>query len=69
LGGRSIIINGINTIQYIITTAEVVLIKLIFNVRDFYYQLDYIIPKSIYEENLKSIESSIGSILNNKEAK
>jgi len=62
-------INGINTIQYIVTTTEVVLIKLIFNVRDFYYQLDYIIPKSIYEENLKSIESSIGSILNNKEAK
>jgi hypothetical protein len=62
-------INGINTIQYIITTTEVVLIKLIFNVRDFYYQLDYIIPIYIYEEKLKSIESSIGSVLKNKEGK
>jgi len=62
-------INGINTIQYIITTTEVVLIKLIFHVRDFYYQLDYIIPISIYEEKLKSIESSIGSIHKKKEFK
>jgi len=62
-------INGINTIQYIITTTEVVLIKLILHVRDFYYQLDCVIPISIYEEKLKSIESSIGSIVDNKEAK
>lgn len=62
-------INGINTIQYIITTTEVVLIKLIFHVRDFYYQLDWISPVSIYEEKLESIESSIGSILDTKEVK
>ncbi len=55
-------INGIKTIQYIITTEEVVLIKLILNIRGFYYQLDYISPLSIYKEKLKSIESSIGSI-------
>ena len=60
-------INGIKTIQYIITTPEIVLIKLIFNLKGFYYQLDYIIPLSIYEENLRSIESSIGSIFEIKE--
>ena len=60
-------INGIKTIQYIITTPEFVLIKLIFYLKGFYYQLDYIIPFSIYEENLRSIESSIGSIFEIKE--
>lgn len=55
-------INGIKTIQYIITTTEIVSIKLILNIRGFYYQLDYIFPLSSYKEKLKSIESSIGSI-------
>lgn len=55
-------INGIKTIQYIITTEEIVSIKLILKIRGFYYQLDYIFPLSIYKEKLKSIESSIGSI-------
>ena len=64
-----IIINGIKTIQYIITTQEIVLIKLIFILKGFYYQLDYIIPLSIYKENLRSIESSIGSIFEIKEDK
>ncbi len=62
-------INGIKTIQYIITAQEIVLIKLIFNIKGFYYQLDYIIPLSNYEEKLRSIESSIGSIFEIKEDK
>jgi hypothetical protein len=62
-------INGIKTVQYIITAQEVVLIKLIINVKGFYYQLDYIIPLSKYEEKLRGIESSIGSIFEIKEDK
>ena len=60
-------INGINSIQFIITTIDKVIIKLIFKIKGFYYQLDYIIPFSIYQEKLKSIESSIGSLNKQKE--
>ncbi len=62
-------INGIKTIQYIITTNEIVLLKLIFKVMENYYQLDYIIPLTEYEKELKSIESSIGSIIKKTEVK
>lgn len=61
-------INGINAIQYLITTNDTVIIKLILNVKDSYYQIDYIIPLEIYEKELKFIESSIGSIIEIKEA-
>jgi hypothetical protein len=61
-------INGINVIQYLITTNNTVIIKLILNVKDSYYQIDYIIPLEIYEKELKFIESSIGSIIEIKEA-
>ncbi|MEE9573442.1 MAG: hypothetical protein V3W20_10370, partial [Candidatus Neomarinimicrobiota bacterium] len=61
-------INGINVIQYLITTNDTVIIKLILNVKDSYYQIDYIIPLEIYEKELKFIESSIGSIIEIKEA-
>lgn len=61
-------INGINAIQYLITTKNKVIIKLILNVNNSYYQIDYIIPLEIYEKELKKIESSIGSIIEIKEA-
>jgi len=60
-------INGINVIQYLITTIDKVIIKLILNVNNSYYQIDYIIPLEIYEKELKKIESSIGSIIEIKE--
>ncbi len=55
-------INGINTIQYLISTKDKVIIKLILKIKKSYYQIDYIIPLEIYEKELKKIESSIGSI-------
>lgn len=61
-------INGINAIQYLINTKDTVIIKLILNVNNSYYQIDYIIPLEIYEKELKKIESSIGSIIKIKEA-
>ena len=57
-------INSIKTIQYIITTSEFVIIKLIFKAKKYYYQLDFMIPLTKYEKELRSIESSIGSIIN-----
>lgn len=53
--------------QYLINTKEVVIFKLFIS-GNTDYQLDYIIPKNIYEKELKKIESSIGSI-NKKETK
>ena len=53
--------------QYLINAKEVVIIKLFISANTD-YQLDYIIPKNIYEKELKKIESSIGSI-NKKETK
>jgi hypothetical protein len=62
-------INGIDAIQYLISTNDTVIIKLILCVKDSYYQIDYIIPLEIYEKELRSIESSIGSIFEIKEDK
>lgn len=62
-------INGIDAIQYLISTNDTVIIKLILCVKDSYYQIDYIIPLEYYEKELRSIESSIGSILEIKEDK
>jgi len=59
-------INGIKTVQYIIITPEIVIIKLIINKQELFYQFDFIIPLSNYEEKLRSIESSIGSIIDKK---
>ena len=52
--------------QYLINAKEVVIIKLFISANTD-YQLDYIIPKNIYEKELKKIESSIGSINKKKE--
>lgn len=62
-------INGIGAIQYIISTNNTVIIKLILCADNSYYQIDYIIPLEYYEEELRSIESSIGSIFEIKEDK
>ena len=47
--------------QFLINTKDVVIIKLFIS-DNVDYQLDYIVPKKVYEEELKKIESSIGSI-------
>ena len=57
--------NGFDVIQYIITTPEIVRIKLFIINLSNYYQIDYIIPYYLYRKNIKFIESSIGSL--NKE--
>lgn len=62
-------VNGIDVIQYIISTNDKVMIKLILNVENSFYQIDYIIPLKYYEKELRSIESSIGSIFKTKEDK
>ncbi len=59
-------INEIPILQYIINTDEYVIIRL-FVGSHIKFQLDYIIPRNIYEKELKKIESSIGSINKQKE--
>ena len=39
-----------------------VAIKIIIDINESFYQLDYLIPTLVYKDVLKSIESSIGSI-------
>ena len=56
------IYNGFEIIQYIITTSDMVRIKLFIINLSNYYQIDYIIPYYLYKENINSIESSIGSL-------
>ena len=59
-------INKVPILQYLINTDEYVIIR-IFVGKNLNYQLDYIIPRNIYEKELKKIESSIGSINKQKE--
>jgi len=55
-------INNINIVQYLITNSQIVSFKLFFKAKNQYFQIDYFIPLSSYEKELKKIESSIGSI-------
>ncbi len=61
-------INEIPILQYLINTDEFVIIR-IFIDSIANYQIDYIIPRNIYEKELKKVESSIGSINKTKEIK
>ncbi len=49
--------------RFMVSTREVVHIKLICQAsKNPVFAVDYLIPKSVYEKELRSIESSIGSI-------
>jgi hypothetical protein len=61
-------INKIPIIQYLINTDDFVIIRFFIG-SNISYQIDYIIPRNIYEKELKKIESSIGSINKQKEKK
>jgi hypothetical protein len=54
--------NGNNFIQYRVVTARIVAFKLFCNFGGSFYQIDYFIPKEIYEAEIHKVESSIGSI-------
>ncbi|MCK4956348.1 MAG: hypothetical protein KAS49_01845 [Candidatus Cloacimonetes bacterium] len=54
--------NGIDIIQLMIMKNENVNIKLICSLPENTYLIDYIVPYEIYREEVKIIESSIGSI-------
>lgn len=55
-------INTIKSVQYLITTAELVNIKLFISSNNTVFQIDYLILKQAYANMLSDIESSIGSI-------
>lgn len=61
-------INQNAVLQYLINTDKFVIIR-IFISSNPNYQIDYIIPRNIYEKELKKIESSIGSIIKKTEKK
>ncbi len=55
-------VDNVEVVQYLITTPETVAFKLFCRVAGNYYQIDYFIPRTIYEKKLESIESSIGTL-------
>ncbi len=56
--------NNVRFNQVIISSDIMVVIKIIIDINESFYQLDYLVPTLIYKDVLKSIESSIGSIKN-----
>ncbi len=55
--------DGFRVHQLMVTTADFVLIKLICDAPEtLVFEVDYHIPKDVYELELKAVESSIGSI-------
>ncbi len=54
-------INNLSAKQYLVRGKNHVVIKLYIRVKEF-YQVDFIIPRTQYETELESIESSIGTI-------
>jgi len=55
-------INEVNVVQYMFNDEKSFTIKLYINILDKFYEITYILNASIYEDSLKYIESSIGSI-------
>ena len=54
--------NGAEVYQYLIQKSNLISFKLIFEFGNVIYQFDYSCPQKNYEEQIKSIESSIGTI-------
>lgn len=55
--------NGFRIYQSLIISKDIVQFKLVVTQSvNKSFQIDYVIPKSIYQDNLKAIESSIGSL-------
>ncbi len=56
-------INGIRTLQFIITSPEYVTFKLFLLFEKAVFQIDYFIPGNLYEAQIEHVQSTIGSIL------
>ncbi|MGB2805528.1 MAG: hypothetical protein WBD64_11615 [Candidatus Zixiibacteriota bacterium] len=62
-------LNGNNTIQYRVISRDIVAFKLFCEISGNLYQIDYFIPKGIYEVEVRKVESSLGSITTNEDAR
>lgn len=63
LGTADFMCNNIRLTQYMIRTSQSVSFRLFFKARSSMMQCDYIIPTSIFQQEIRAVESSIGSIL------
>ncbi len=64
LGIAEFMSNGVKITQYMIRTQERVSFKLLFKGRSSgMIQCDYILPTTIFQQEIRAVESSIGSIL------
>ncbi len=60
-------LNGIDTVQYLIITGDIITFKLFSSIDGSFYQMDYFVPASIYQDEMRKLESSIGTIMLAKE--
>lgn len=62
-------LNGNKTVQYRILNEDIVAFKLFSLIGNNLYQIDYFVPNAIYETEIRKVESSVGSIISNKNRK
>ncbi len=55
-------LNGLPTLQYRLIGPDLVAFRIICAVTDKYFLTDFIIPRSVYDQEVRKIESCIGSI-------
>lgn len=63
LGIADFMCNNTHFTQFMIRTPQSVSFRLVFKARSSMMQCDYIIPNNIFQQEIRAVESSIGSIL------
>jgi hypothetical protein len=62
-------VNDIKVVQYRVVTPDVIAFKLFCLVDTRYYQIDYLLPADIYQNEIRKVESSVGSITSKSKRK
>lgn len=55
-------VGGVKVVQYRVITPDIIAFKLFCLIDTTYYQIDYLLPAGIYQDEIRKVESSIGSI-------
>ena len=62
-------VDDAKVVQYRIITPDVIAFKLFCLIAGNYYQIDYLLPTGVYRDEIRKVESSIGSIRSQSERK
>ncbi|MFP4384255.1 MAG: hypothetical protein ACLFST_15150 [Spirochaetia bacterium] len=55
-------VNRVEVTQFRLSTPDLVDYRLIFQVSDMTFQIDYVLPRSTFDEEIRKLESSIGTL-------